>query len=227
MLINTELKNSILESESERYCEIYKITNKINNKIYIGQAVSHILNHKKYRPYGMEKRFKCHVSEALSKKKNQCHYLNNAIRKYGKENFVLDLIKTCELKDSDSIEQEEIKINNSLYPNGYNLNTGGMSSQHTEESRKRVSDGVINYFKDKKFERFLSITNIDEDNIEKYIRPLNRFKNQYGWYVYIEGKKADFGGVLIDLKESKNMAINFIYELKNRLTAKHLDAGSS
>ena len=77
--INIDLKNVILNDELLRYCEIYKITNTINNKIYIGQAVSHILNHKKYRPYGMEGRFKSHIHEAFSNKKNQCHYLNNSI----------------------------------------------------------------------------------------------------------------------------------------------------
>ena len=45
MSIKTELKHIILETDEHRYCEIYKITNNINNKIYIGQAVSHILNH--------------------------------------------------------------------------------------------------------------------------------------------------------------------------------------
>lgn len=59
----------ILIDSSKRYCEIYIITNTINNKIYIGKAVSHILNHKKYRPYGSIGRFKTHISEAFSNKK--------------------------------------------------------------------------------------------------------------------------------------------------------------
>ncbi len=62
-------KFTILDDEKLRYCEIYKITCTVNDKHYIGQAVSHILNHKRYRPYGMEGRFKCHISEAFSQKK--------------------------------------------------------------------------------------------------------------------------------------------------------------
>ena len=221
-----DLKNSILEDETLRYCEIYKITNQINQKIYVGQAVSHILNHKKYRPYGMEGRFRCHVSEAFSSKKNQCHYLNNAIRKYGPENFKLMLISTCKLCESDTIETENIFKSNSLYPNGYNLNTGGKVSIHTTESKKRVSIGVMNYFKDAKFQRFANIK-IDksDEKFDKWIRPLNRNKIQYGWYVYIQGKKADFGGSHISLEESRKMAIDFIYKLKE-LLAKHLVAGN-
>ena len=41
------LSNVILDEPTNRYCEIYKIVNLSNNKIYVGQAVSHILNHKK------------------------------------------------------------------------------------------------------------------------------------------------------------------------------------
>lgn len=221
-----DLKKSILDCETLRYCEIYKIINIINYKVYVGQAVSHILNHKRYRSYGMEGRFRCHISEAFSTKKNQCHYLNNAIRKYGASNFKLQLIKKCSLENSDTIESEEILKNNSLFPNGYNLNTGGKASMHTTESKKRVSMGVLNYFKDKKFERFKDIVIDDiDDDIEKYVRPLNRNNIQYGWYVYIQRKKADFGGIHIPLEESKKMAIDFIFSLKE-LLAKHLVAGN-
>jgi len=86
------MEKKILENENERYCVIYKIICLKTNKIYIGQAVSHILNHKKYRIYGMEGRFKSHIYEAYSNKKNQCTYLNNAIKKYGKEFFNVELL---------------------------------------------------------------------------------------------------------------------------------------
>ena len=227
MEFRTDLKSIILDNETDRYCEIYKITNLINQKVYIGQAVSHILNHKKYRPYGMEGRFRCHISEAFSSKKKQCHYLNSAIRKYGSSNFSLELIKNCKLEDSDKIESEEILKNNSLFPNGYNLNTGGKSSVHTIESRKRVSTGVMNYFQDKKINKFLDLKLNDvDDDIEKYVKPLNRNNTQYGWYVYIKRKKTDFGGVHITLEESRKMALDFIVSLKKYLV-KHLDAGNS
>ena len=219
-----ELSNKILDDKSERYCEIYKITNHSNGKIYVGQAVSHILNHKRYRPYGHEGRFRCHISEAFSTKKNQSHYLNNAIRKYGVVDFVVELIECCEISNADEREIYYIKELNSLYPNGYNLKNGGSVFTHSDESKKRVSNGVVNYFKDKKCERFKNIKTIDDD-IEKYIKPLNRNNEQYGWYVYIEKCKADFGGVHIPLEKSKEDAIEFIKKLKNHL-AKHLVAGN-
>ena len=212
--IKTELKNVILDTDEHRYCEIYKITNTVNNKLYIGQAVSHILNHKKYRPYGMERRFACHISEAFSDKKNQCHYLNNSIRKYGQDKFKLELLRACNIKDADKTENEEILKNNSLFPVGYNLNTGGKQFNHTDESKKRVSTGVMKFFEDKKAERFKDIILENNCDINKYIHPLKRDDKQYGWYVLIKSKKADFGGVHISLDESKQMAINFINGLK-------------
>jgi len=215
-----KLSNEILDNPTERYCEIYKIINLETGKVYVGQTVSHILNHKRYRPYGREGRFKCHISEAFSKKKNQSHYLNNAIRKYGVSDFVVELIEYCELNEANDREIHYIQHFNSLFPNGYNLKNGGSVFTHSDESKKRVSNGVINYFKDKKFERFKNIKCF-EDDIEKYIKPLNRNNTQYGWYVYIEKCKADFGGVHISLDESKKNAIEFINKLKNHL-AKHL-----
>ena len=211
-----ELSKIIIDDPTKRYCEIYKIINLSNNKIYVGQAVSHILNHKRYRPYGHEGRFRCHISEAFSTKKNQSHYLNNAIRKYGVTNFVVELIEYCEISNADERETYYIKELNSLFPNGYNLKNGGSVFTHSDESKKRVSNGVSNYYKDKKYDRFKDIKNIDED-IEKYIKPLKRNNEQYGWYVYIDRVKADFGGVHIPLDESKTSAIEFITNLKKQL----------
>jgi group I intron endonuclease len=211
-----ELSKQIIDDPTKRYCEIYKILNHTTGKIYVGQSVSHILNHKRYRPYGHEGRFRCHISEAFSTKKNQSHYLNNAIRKYGVEDFVVELIEYCEISNADEREIYYIKELNSLFPNGYNLKNGGSVFTHSDESKKRVSNGVSNYYKDKKYERFKEIKNID-DNIEKYIKPLKRNNEQYGWYVYIDRVKADFGGVHIPLDESKTSAIEFITNLKKQL----------
>jgi len=224
--MDDEIANKIIDDPTKRCCEIYKIINSVNSKVYVGQAVSHILNHKRYRPYGYQGRFKCHISETYSNKKNQCHYLNNAIRKYGVDQFSVELIESCKIEEANDKEIYYISTFNSLFPNGYNLKNGGSVFTHCEESKRRVSNGVVNYFKDQKYNRFKHITNIDDD-FEKYIKPLNKNKIQYGWYVYIEQTKADFGGVHITLEQSKKDAIEFITNLKikNRLV-KYLDAGS-
>ena len=210
--------------EYTRKSEIYKITNSVNGKMYVGQTVAEILNHNAYRPFGMHKRFKQHVCEANRKNKYECTYLNNAIRKYGADAFTVELIETCLFENADERETYYIINLNTIYPNGYNLKIGGKTFRHSDESKKRLSIGVAKYFEDKKHERFKDITCID-DNIENHIKPLIRNNSQYGWYVYIQRKKADFGGIHIPLDISKNNAIEFITYLKHNL-AKHLDAGN-
>jgi hypothetical protein len=115
-----------LDSKNKIKSHIYIIKNKINDKVYIGQANTHRLNRKKYRFFGYTGRFNDHISEAMvNTKKKQCWYLNNSIRKNGAENFYVELIETCDLEKADEMEKYYIKHFNSLYPNGYNLTKGG------------------------------------------------------------------------------------------------------
>ena len=93
---------------------IYKITNKINNKIYIGQVYNKTI----------QDRFKRHINEASEKSKS---YIGRAIYKYGKENFICELIDTASsLKELNEKEKYWISYYNSTNHNiGYNLTPGG------------------------------------------------------------------------------------------------------
>jgi hypothetical protein len=105
------------------------MTNIANNKNYVGQTLSHRLNRGKYKSFGYEGRFRDHISEAIcNTKKKQCSYLNNAIRKYGKDSFSCTLIRECNRDELDSLEKHYIKEMNTLYPNGYNLTGGGKTA---------------------------------------------------------------------------------------------------
>ena len=217
----TPLPNKNIVEESERYVEIYKITCQTSGKSYVGQAVSHILNTGKYRRYGMEKRLRCHISEAFSQKKHQCPYLNNAIRKYGVEDFEVELLEICAVEDSEEAESRNILKHDTMFPKGYNLKLGSATVSLSEEGRKRVSNGVYTFFKDKKHDRFKDIVFPLDKEVSTYIRPLNKYGEQYGWYVYIQNKKADFGGKHIPLKISRQRAEEFIEKLQEQYFAKH------
>ena len=94
--IDTSIKNKLLEiNEKEKiYGEIYLISNTENNKLYVGQTRSHRLNRNKYRPFGSIGRFNDHIIEAINNtKKKQCTYLNNSLRKYGKEKFSVKILE--------------------------------------------------------------------------------------------------------------------------------------
>ena len=93
---------------------IYKITNIINNKCYIGQSID------------INRRWYDHKYKALYK--NDISYnsaLHSAMRKYGIENFVLEIVEECKENQLDEREKYWIKESNSLTPNGYNILTGG------------------------------------------------------------------------------------------------------
>ena len=89
--------------------DIYKITNLINNKIYIGQSVN------------TKHRWEQHVSAS---KHNPKMIIDKAIKKYGEENFIVELIEKTE--QYDEREQYWISHYNSTDHNiGYNICTGG------------------------------------------------------------------------------------------------------
>lgn len=86
---------------------IYKITNQINNKVYIGQSI---------RP--IEQRFQRHISDAINNILDT--HLARAIRKYGKDNFMIELIDTAITQDELNFkEQYWIRFYNSVF-DGYN-----------------------------------------------------------------------------------------------------------
>jgi hypothetical protein len=213
MSIDATNDDKILDTPEYRYIQIYKITNLINSKRYIGQCVSHILNHGKYRPYGYYKRFLGHISESKSCKKNQCHILNNALRKYTINDFKVEIIDRCLQKDADKLEHDYILKYNSLYPNGYNIKLGGTVFVHTNDSKKKLSEsGKVYYIYKKLYKvRDIDITNYDFNDI---IRPLLKHNQQYGWYLYFRrGLKLDFGGQHSSLEESKKDATIFFNKL--------------
>ncbi len=113
---------------------IYKINNKINNKAYIGITT----NTMKYR-------FDEHIYRSENGGKYKIHY---AIRKYGKENFDIEMITTADNKEHALlIESENIKKYDS-YDTGYNMNEGGTGLiYHTDDTKKKMSEN--NYWRGK------------------------------------------------------------------------------
>jgi len=83
------------------YGEIYKITNKTSGKSYIGQAKKYIGKYD--TPWGTDGRWKSHVKEAISSRKDHCTLLNNAIRKYSADDFIVT--KICDCSDKNDMEE--------------------------------------------------------------------------------------------------------------------------
>ena len=98
---------------------IYKTTNKINNKIYIGQSK---YNNQNYIGSGKS--------------------LLSDIKKYGKENFKREILEFFDTKQEAFDAQEKwINEHNTLSPNGYNVSLkGGHNTRGcwSDESREKV-----------------------------------------------------------------------------------------
>ena len=116
---------------------IYKITNKINNKIYIGQTVKSV-----------KVRFQQHLSTAKNNKSNCLHRgyaLHNALLKYGAENFQVETLGEYPDEELDAVEISIIKELGSLAPAGYNITAGGggiRGVKFTDEQRAKCSEAL-------------------------------------------------------------------------------------
>jgi len=124
---------------------VYKITNTENNKIYIGKTKEYY----KDNFFGIEGRLKNHLTCAFSKSKyNDCPRLYNAIRKYGKDKFRIDLIEETTEELIDSREIYYINRFNSTNDNiGYNISLGGGGRSVVnvdEEIRNKISKAQSN-----------------------------------------------------------------------------------
>ena len=91
---------------------IYKISNDINDKIYVGKT-----------ELSIEERFKYHCKDAF-RDRNEKRPLYNAMTKYGIEHFSVELIEECSLEEAPMREQYWIGFYEG-YSKGYNATLGG------------------------------------------------------------------------------------------------------
>jgi len=104
---------------------IYKITNKINQKVYIGQTTAKI-----------EKRLSAHRCKSNKHKSA----ITNSILKHGWDNFEVEVIETCStIEELNRKEIHWIIFYDSMNPDrGYNLRSGGENKFCSEETKKKL-----------------------------------------------------------------------------------------
>lgn len=113
---------------------IYKITNDINNKVYVGQTTRKIKE--RIADYKKEMKYKSDSRPII-----------RAMSKYGFEHFkfeiLVDDIKSKE--EMDKLEIQYIKNYHSLVTeNGYNIELGGNSiGKHNEETKRKISEAQL------------------------------------------------------------------------------------
>ena len=130
---------------------IYKITNNVNGKVYIGQTIR-TLKERKWQ----------HINMAKNGHKN---HLYNAMRKYGIENFSFRKIRSVDsIEELNRLEVYYITKFDSI-KHGYNMVDGGNNNimfvkevrekhkrkMESSEVRKKISDSLKQYRKENPF----------------------------------------------------------------------------
>ena len=114
---------------------VYLRTNKINGMQYVGQTSNISARNRQFRNL---------------KAKYSCEIFDSDRRKYGIDNFELEILAEVETREEAwELEQTFIRVYNTIYPNGYNVSSGGkgakgvspwLKGKHlSEETRKKIS----------------------------------------------------------------------------------------
>lgn len=122
----TREKSKVVKKSDDVVIGIYKITNNVNGKIYIGKSQD-IYNRWWQHEYEFER---------------EIHYnphFQRAWTKYGKDNFIFEIIEECTLDNIDEKEIYWIDKYNATNPDyGYNLRAGGEGGALSEDVKERI-----------------------------------------------------------------------------------------
>ena len=123
----------------QRFGCIYRLTNEVTGRKYIGQTLN------------FKQRMSHHRSDALNmKSKRRKSYLMNSICKHGWENFKQEiLIDDVPEEDLSNLEISYIAVENTMVPHGYNMTIGGEGGsgyKHTPENAEK-SRRLLAYYR--------------------------------------------------------------------------------
>jgi len=105
---------------------IYKITNIITNDFYIGSSSN--LKRRRYSHFN-----------ALEKNRNHSKILQRSYNKYGKENFIFEILFYCPEEYNIKLEKWTIKILNPKYNICKTIPNNTTGYKHTEEDKIKMS----------------------------------------------------------------------------------------
>lgn len=126
---------------------IYKITNLMDGKVYIGQSID------------IARRFNAHKTKPFLKGDRSYNTLfYRAIRKYGLENFKFEVLQECPISDLNKLEKKYIAKYDSFRKSGYNSTKGGQDGAANMIYSEKTVDSIIKELKNND----LTITEIAE-----------------------------------------------------------------
>lgn len=168
---------------------IYKITNQINGKIYVGQSIN------------IEKRWRQHISDTKTHK-DEC-YIHRAMRKYGVENFSFEIIEKCSKEELNDREVYWIEYFDSTNrEKGYNYGSGGNNFTASQYDYQAIYQKWLEGYKCEQLEK---IFNCSGSTITRVLKRFDvepeKIKEQGGNYSsYVAYVKEEY-----PLKSFKNI----------------------
>ena len=137
---------------------IYKITNTLNGKSYIGQTI-----------YDAEKtRISRHLNGHGSVP------IKRAIEKYGQDAFTYEILHDGIIPEFlDDLERGVIEKFNTMAPQGYNLTYGGGGGSPSEETRRKMSEAHKGKKLSEEHRRKISEAHKDKTFSEEHRRKLS------------------------------------------------------
>lgn len=194
---------------------IYKITNKISGKCYIGQTINRVSN-----------RFYRH-------KNDSSFPIGKAIKKYGITNFDFEIIcSTWNRENLNALERYFISHYNSISPNGYNLEYGGTDTK--EKSKETIEKIRLSSLGRKILSKRIPIVSVDllTKEILKFdcIRDAAKHFNVCGANIsaVLKGKRFTTGNCFwLYPEQLENFDFDAVYErvkseIKAKLSKSHL-----
>jgi group I intron endonuclease len=182
---------------------IYKITNTVSGKYYIGETVQK----------NPQCRWRRHINSVKTAK--GCPALKDAIKKYGIDKFKFEILIICFDEDRHKYEKKYIKKYNSQVPNGYNILPGGqvgesrLGTKHTPEainkmveSRKKFNEANPNYYETYRERHQESIKNINRSEC---------IRNSEKWKKALEEGRVG-GGATEAIREKIRDSVNEYYQ---------------
>lgn len=177
---------------------IYKITNDINNKIYIGKTLNSI-----------EKRFKEHCKDCYKPFKEK-RPLYSAMKKYGINHFHIEQIEECEEEILSNREKYWIEYYGS-FKNGYNATIGGDGKPYLDY------DLIIATYQI--YKNCIDVAhhlNISEDSVKNILKLKHEYiytssevmKNKYGKVVNMYDKNNKYIKSFASMREAGQYLIN-------------------
>jgi len=152
---------------------LYKITNTVNNMVYIGVTKN------------PASRMRSHISNTIPTKS----IIKNAIAKYGREKFKLEILVKATQEYCYELEKKAIDAFNTIKPNGYNICSGGVGAigifgdkngmygkTHSDETKNKIREKKIGQVLSQETKDKMSKAHIGRKHSEESIKKMQNRK---------------------------------------------------